>query len=97
MFRNRRKAVIVTKIIEKRNTGGSTEMKELAERFIYKKCIITAFDSSHVYTGVIKEVTNGAILVENGGTIEAINLEFVISIKEYPRKKNRKEKSDVVV
>lgn len=72
-------------------------MKELAERFIYKKCIITAFDSSHVYTGVIKEVTNGAILVENGGTIEAINLEFVISIKEYPRKKNRKEKSDVVV
>ena len=96
MFRNRRKAVIIRKIIEKRKTGGNTEMKELAERFIDKECLIYAFDSSHQYEGVIKEVTNGAILIEKDGKTEAINLDFVIRIREYPRNKNGKKKSVVL-
>lgn len=71
-------------------------MKELAEKFIGKDCIIYAFDSSHQYVGVIKEVTDGAILVDNNGKLEAINLDFVIRIREYPRKKNGKKKSIVL-
>ena len=58
MFRNRREAVIIRKIIEKRKSGGNKEMKELATRFIDKECVIYAFDSSHQYEGVIKEVTD---------------------------------------
>ena len=62
-------------------------MKELAKKFINKECLIYAFDSSHQFEGVIKEVTDGAILVEKAGTTEAINLDFVIRIREFPKNK----------
>ena len=71
-------------------------MKELATRFIDKECVIYAFDSSHQYMGVIKEVTDGAILVEKDGKLEAINLDFIIRIREYPRNKNGKKKSVIL-
>jgi hypothetical protein len=56
-------------------------MFELAKRFIEKECIIYAFDGNQ-YTGVIKEVNEGAILIEKRGATEAINLNFVVKIKE---------------
>ena len=71
-------------------------MKELAKRFIDKECVISSFDGNHQYTGVIREVTDGAVLVEKNGNIEALNLDFVIRIREYPRKKNGKKKSVIV-
>ena len=52
-------------------------MKELAAKFIEKECIISSFDGSHQYEGVIKEVTDGAILVEKDGKIMQISLEKV--------------------
>lgn len=95
MFRNRNSA-IAKKIIKKRKMEGNTEMKELAKKFIDKECLIYAFDSSHQFDGVIKEVTDGAILVEKAGTIEAINLDFVIRIREFPKNKKGKKKSVVL-
>ena len=58
--------------------------------------MIYAFDSSHQFEGVIKEVTDGAILVENDGKVEAINLDFVIRIREFPKNKKGKKKSVVL-
>ena len=71
-------------------------MKELAKRFIDKECLITAFDSNHQFEGVIKEVSDNAILVEKKESVEAINLDFVIRIREYPRNKKGKKKSVVL-
>lgn len=71
-------------------------MIELAKRFIGKECLIYAFDSSHQFEGIIKEVCDGAILIENKGQIEAINLDFVIRIREYPRNKKGKKQSVVL-
>ena len=71
-------------------------MIELAKRFIGKECLIYAFDSNHQFVGIIKEVTDGAILLEKDDTLEAINLDFVIRIREYPKKKNGKKKSVVL-
>ncbi|MBQ6843522.1 MAG: hypothetical protein IJO60_02675 [Agathobacter sp.] len=68
-------------------------MIELAKRFVGKECVIYAFDSNHQFEGVIKEVSDGAILIEKDGKLEAINLDFVIRIREYPRNKNGKKKS----
>ena len=68
----RRKSVVAKKIIEKRNKGDKTEMIELAKKFIDKECLIYAFDSNHTFQGVIKEVSNGAVLIENGDIVEAI-------------------------
>ena len=71
-------------------------MKELAQRFIDKECLIYSFDGSHQYQGIIKEVMDGAILVEKDGKIEMLNLDFVIRIREYPKNKNGKKKSVVL-
>lgn len=94
LLRNRQ-AVIVRKIIRNRKMEGNTEMKELAKRFIDKECVITSFDGNRQYEGIIKEVTDGAILVEKDGTPQAINLDFIIRIREYPR--NKKGKKRVVL
>ena len=94
MLRNS-KSAIAKKIIKKRKMEGNTEMKELAKKFIDKECLIYSFNSNQ-FEGVIKEVTGGAILVEKGGTVEAINLDFVIRIREFPKNKKGKKKSVVL-
>ena len=71
-------------------------MIELAKKFIGKECLIYSFDSNHQFSGVIKEVTDGALLIENGESLEAINLDFVIRIREYPKNKKGKKKSVVL-
>lgn len=69
-------------------------MRELAKRFIDKECLIYTFNSNQL-EGVIKEVTDGAILVEKAGTVEAVNLDFIIRIREFPKTKKGKKKSVV--
>ena len=92
MFRNQ-KTTIARQIIKKRKQEGNTEMKELAKRFIDKECLIYTFNGNQL-EGVIKEVTDGAILVEKSGNTEAINLDFIIRIREFPKNKKGKKKSD---
>ena len=87
-------AVIFKKIIQKRKTV-DIQMYELAQKFIGKECLIYTFNSSQL-TGVIKEVNEGGILIENGDTLEAVNFDFIVRIREYPRKKNGKKKSVVL-
>ncbi len=95
LLRNRRFAVI-NKVIKNRKTEGKTDMIELAKRFIGKECLVYAFDGSHQFEGVIREVSDGAILLEKGEQFEAINLDFVIRIREYPKNKKGKKKSVVL-
>ena len=95
MLRNRR-AVVARKVIKKRNMEDRIKMKELAKRIIGKECIIYAFDSNHQFDGVITEVSEGALLIEKDEKAEAINLDFVIRIREYPRNKKGKKKSVVL-
>ena len=71
-------------------------MTELAKRFIGKECLIYAFDSNHQFDGRIQEVTDGAVLLEKDGKLEAINLDFVIRIREYPKNKKGAKKSLVL-
>lgn len=71
-------------------------MIELAKRFVGKECLIYAFDSNHQFHGIMKEVSDGAVLIENEGKIEAINLDFVIRIIEFPKNKKGKKKSLVL-
>ena len=71
-------------------------MIALAKKFIDKECLVYSYDGARQYEGVIKEVSEGAILLEREGQLEAINLDFVIRIREYPRNKNGKKKSIVL-
>ena len=91
-----KKALIAKMTLENRKNDRRTEMTELAKLFVGKECLIYAFDCGHQFTGVIKEVSDSAILIEKDGKLEALNLDFVIRIREYPLKKNGKKKSVVL-
>lgn len=54
--------------------------------------IVYTFDSKEVI-GTLKEVIGGALLLERTDSTEAINLEFVVRIRYYPRKKDGRKKS----
>lgn len=71
------------------------KMFELAKNFIGKECLVYTINESQV-EGVIKEISGGALLIENKGSTEAVNLDYVIRIREYPRNKNGKKKSVVL-
>lgn len=73
-------------------------MKELAKQFIGKECIIyTIASNDSGVQGVIKEISDGGMLVERkSGEPEIINLDFVTRIREYPRNKSGKKKSIVL-
>ena len=92
----RQKHAIAKKVIERRKSEDNTNMLELAKKFIGKECLIYAFDSNHQFEGTIKEVSNNAILIEKDGNPEAINLDFVIRIREYPKNKKGKKKSVIL-
>lgn len=70
------------------------KMKELAEQFIGKDCLVytIASDSSSV-KGTIKEVTENGLLIENDGDLQAVNLEYVTRIRECQRSAKGKKKT----
>lgn len=76
---------------------GFNNMKELAKQFIGKDCIIyTVTDTGGSVQGVIKDVSETGITVEDKQGLQAVNLEYVVRIREYPRNKNGKKKSVVL-
>ena len=97
-IRRRRIAAIRNILSKKMQNKENHVMKELAKRFIGEDCIIytiASYDGS--LHGVIKEVNDSAMVIENtSGELEVVNLDFVTRIRQYPRKKNGKKKSLVL-
>ena len=89
----RNEKAVLKSIINKRKTEDS-EMFELAQKFLDKECIIYTFNSQ--ITGTIKQVNEGGILIEKSDTLEAVNFDFIIRIREYPKNKNGKKKSIIL-
>ena len=93
-IQHRNEKVWIKNHVLKKKRKGCTEMLELAKRFIEKECIIYTFNNQVV--GTIKEISTNALIVEKNGVQEAVNLDFVVRIREYPKKKNGKKKSVVL-
>ena len=93
LITQRNEKAVLKNIIKKRKTEDS-EMYELAQKFLNKECIIYTFNSQ--FTGTIKEVNKGGILIEKSGTLEAVNFDFIVRIREYPKNKNGKKKSVIL-
>lgn len=69
-------------------------MKELARQFIGKECIVyTVTGSDGIVKGTIKGVADDGIIIEREDGIEAVNLDYVTRIREWPRKANGKRKA----
>ncbi len=86
------KAVVAKRIISKK---GNVSMTETAKMFLNKECIVYTFNGTQI-TGIIKQVTDKALLIESKNTKEAVNLDYVMRIREYPLNKNGKKKSIIV-
>ena len=87
--------VAARRIQKKKSEKERAEMVELARRFIEKECLIYTFNGGQL-EGTVKEVTDGAILIDKGGNLEAVNIDYVMRLREYPKNKNGKKKSVVL-
>lgn len=88
---SQQKKQVLQKIILKQNGKEKIKMVELAKRFLGKDCLIYTFNSQ--LNGTIKEVTDGAVLIENKTGTEIVNIDYIVRIREYPVGKNGKKKS----
>lgn len=93
-MQHRKEKVWLKNYIQRKKRKEPIEMLELAKRFIGKECIIYTFNNQ--LEGVIKEISGNALMIEKKGMLEAVNLDFVVRIREYPRNKNGKKKSVVL-
>lgn len=89
----RNEKTVIKNILNKKTED--RQMFELAKRFIGKECIIYTFNSAQ-YTGTVTEVNEGGLLLQKEGAIEALNFDYVVRIREYPRNKNGKKKSVIL-
>lgn len=74
----------IVSLLQRRKSGEGIRMKEMATKFIGKNCGIATFNNQFI--GVITEVTDGALLLQTKRGTEAINLDFVVRIQEFPQK-----------
>ena len=90
----RNERVVLKNILKRKNSRERKQMVELAKKFIDKECLIYTYNSQ--LTGTVKEVGESGIILDNKGCTEAINLDFVVRIREYPRNKKGKKKSVIL-
>jgi len=61
-------------------------MVDLVKKLIGKECMIYTMNSQ--LKGVIREVTNGGIAVDDGKNTEIVNLDYIIRVRESHKNKN---------
>lgn len=91
ILRKREKRELMLQIIRRKRTSERFTMTELIKNYIDKECIIYAFETQ--ITGIIKQVTDKAVLIECKDGTQIINTDFIVRVREYPRDKNGKKKS----
>ncbi|MDD3139367.1 MAG: hypothetical protein PHX08_10400 [Lachnospiraceae bacterium] len=74
--------------VKKRTLKEMEIMRELVQRFIGKDCYINLLEGSA--DGVLKEVTEDGMVLENHGKLQVVNLNYVVKIREYPYKKGKR-------
>lgn len=93
MQQKKKKRALVRKIINNKKTAINEKkerlkMKELATRFIGKDCFVKLIDDKA--DGILKEVNDNGIVLENKGRETVINFDYVVKIFEYPYKNGKR-------
>ena len=88
-----RRIAAVRHILNRKQNKENLNMKELAKQFIGKECLVyTVTDTMGSIQGTVKEVTGGGLILECSDGLQAVNLEYVTRIREYPRNAKGKKK-----
>lgn len=95
MENRQRRGAIKRRISKKHSKKERVRMQELAKQFIGKDCLIYTITSSTIQ-GTLREVGSSGLLVEGRDSTEAVNLDYVVRIREVPRNKKGKKKSVVL-
>ena len=95
--RKKQKTAAVVRHIKNRKKEAEA-MEALAKQFTGKECIIYTINSNDgSIAGIIREVSGGGMLIEDArGQLQAVNLEYVTRIREYPRNKKGKKESVIL-
>lgn len=67
---------------------GRDAMKELIQQFVGKDVYIKLLDGNA--DGIVKEVTDSGVVLENKGNLQVLNLDYVIKVREYPYKNGKR-------
>ena len=95
--RKKQKTAVVVRHIKNRKKE-TEAMEALAKQFTGKECIIYTINSNDgSIAGIIREVSGSGMLIEDArGQLQAVNLEYVTRIREYPRNKKGKKESVIL-
>jgi len=97
IIRQGRLAAVKHVLNRKKQNKENHFMKELAQSFIGKECMVYTIASySSSINGTIKEITDNGLLIDSKGNLQLVNLEYVTRIREWPRKKNGKKKEIIL-
>lgn len=89
----RKKAKQIFTVLKIKRKRRGIKMASVIEKFIGKDCFIN-LGSGGSADGVVKSVTEGWVELENeNGEIQAVNVDYISRIREYPRNKNGKRKT----
>lgn len=91
----RDKKMMARRVTKFKDPKERLEMLELAKNFLGKECIIYTFNSNQL-VGTIQQISDGGILLlREDKSSEVVNADFIIRIREHPKKANGKKKSVV--
>lgn len=92
--RRKRAAVINHRLNHRDQEKECTAMRELAEQFVGRDCIIyTLSGEDSVVKGRITQVADNGLIVDCDGNMQAVNLEYVTRIREWPKTAKGKKKT----
>ena len=89
--RTKRTKKAIGKLLTK-NREEIEKMLEVSKELIGKDVFIKTI-TEDLYNGILKEIKGKALVVEEKNEIENINIDYILSIKEYPHKPNGKRKN----
>ena len=91
--KRRRKSAAIRHVKYRKNSEQRRKdiaiMKELLSRFMEKDVYIKLLDG-HA-DGVVKEVSDNGVVLENKDGLQIVNLEYVLKVREYPYKNGKRE------
>lgn len=94
IFREVRISEQTRRIIKRNKRKGVIKMNDIISRYIGKDCLVYVSNSSAL-EGEITGVEDNWLVIKTKDGEETINLDYIVRVKEHPRKSNGKKKSVV--
>ncbi len=85
IMEEKKKKAVTAEALKRKNRKDGCVMTEAAKQLIGKKCYVESINGG--CTGILREVTGNALVVECKKDKVVVNLDFVLRIRELPEKK----------